>query len=77
MNVEERLVGCFSAVFSNLSRDEIVAGSHDSIEEWDSLASLNVMTLIEEEFEIEADLLALGELESFADFLGYVESALS
>ena len=51
-NVEERLKGCFSAVFTNLSSDEIRQCSSASVATWDSLATVTLVSLIEEEFGV-------------------------
>jgi len=51
-NVEERLQGCFSAVFTNLSSDEILQCSNASVATWDSLATVTLVSLIEEEFGV-------------------------
>jgi acyl carrier protein len=51
-NVEERLRECFSTVFPNLSAQEIPRASVASIATWDSLATVTLISLIEEEFGV-------------------------
>ncbi len=51
--LKERLVDCFSALFPDLAREEIPRATMDSIEEWDSLASVSLIALIQEEFGVE------------------------
>lgn len=51
-NVEERLEECFSTVFPNLSSDEILHASTASVATWDSLATVTLVSLIEEEFGV-------------------------
>jgi len=51
-NVEERLRECFSTTFPNLSADEILRSSTASVATWDSLATVTLVSLIEEEFAI-------------------------
>ncbi len=51
-NVEERLQECFSTVFPNLSSDEILRSSAASVATWDSLATVTLVSLIEEEFGV-------------------------
>jgi acyl carrier protein len=71
---ENRLVDCFSVVFPKRSREEIPSASRDSFAEWDSLAGITLITLVQEEFQIEIDLMEM-ELEmlgSFPIFLQYV-----
>ncbi|HWN10316.1 MAG TPA: acyl carrier protein [Pyrinomonadaceae bacterium] len=51
-NVEERLKECFGTVFPNLSADEILRASSASVATWDSLATVTLVSLIEEEFGV-------------------------
>ncbi len=49
-NVQERLINCFGTVFPDLSRDEIPLASSTSVASWDSLATVTLVSIIEEEF---------------------------
>lgn len=49
---EKRLLGCFEAVFPDLPLDDIPAAAAASMPEWDSLATVTLMSLIEEEFAV-------------------------
>jgi acyl carrier protein len=51
-SVEERLQTCFSAVFPDLSVAEIRRANSASIATWDSLATVTLVSVIEEEFGI-------------------------
>jgi acyl carrier protein len=51
-NLQERLVSCFSSVFPNLSFDEIPRASTASVANWDSLATVTLVSVIEEEFGV-------------------------
>ena len=51
-NLDERLINCFSAIFPNLSSDEILRCSSTSVATWDSLATVTLVSLIEEEFGV-------------------------
>lgn len=51
-DVSERLVKCFAAVFPRLSPEEIRRASVNSVGAWDSLATLTLTSLIEEEFSV-------------------------
>lgn len=64
-NVRERLVDCFHTVFPSLTEAEIVSASQGSIAKWDSVATITLVNVIEDEFGIELDLDQLGELDSF------------
>jgi len=61
----ERLARCFSAVFPRLSRDEIARASTSSVAGWDSIAMINLMTVIEEEMGVSFDPEELDRLVSF------------
>ena len=49
---EERLKECFSTVFPNLSAGEIPRCSMASVATWDSLATVTLVSVIEEEFGV-------------------------
>lgn len=51
-NEEERLTECFRSVFPDLSSDEIPRASSASVATWDSLATVTLVSLIEEEFGV-------------------------
>ena len=69
---EERLALCFSAVFPNRSREEILSASQECIMEWDSLASITLLAVIQQEFEMDIDLFDLENLDSFQLLLDYL-----
>ena len=62
---ERRLTTCFSLVFPDLTPEEIPRATMTSVGGWDSVASINLVAVIEEEFGIEVDLEQLGEMASF------------
>lgn len=69
---EERLILCFSAVFPELNRDEIRNATADSVGVWDSLSTVTLAALIQEEFNfgIEPDILpGLDSFQAFRDCL--------
>jgi acyl carrier protein len=61
----ERLMRCFQAVFPNLSDEEISHASPASIAEWDSVATITLVGVIEEEFGNSVD---PEEIENFVSF---------
>jgi len=69
----ERLVKCFSLVFPNLSADEIRQATVHSVVEWDSLANINLISLLEEEFAITLEAKDLEQLSSFELVLNHIE----
>jgi acyl carrier protein len=70
---ESRLVRCFSAVFPWLTPEEIRNVNAESSEIWDSLTAVTLVTVIEEEFGLEIPQEFVPQLDSFGDFLTYIE----
>jgi acyl carrier protein len=68
-----RLVKCFSAVFPELSEREIAMASPASVGAWDSLGSVTLLSVLEEEFEVQIDPDALEQLVSFDLILDYLQ----
>jgi len=73
--LEDRLVRCFASVFPALSEDEIRAASADSSGVWDSLATVTLGAVIEEEFSVAIDPNVLPDLDSFKAFLACLRQA--
>ena len=71
-DVPARLRQCFASVFPDLPADEIEDATPGSVEAWDSLANATLVTVIEEEFELEFSPDELGELDSFEQIAAYV-----
>jgi acyl carrier protein len=72
----ERLVRCFRAVFGSLTLEEISRASADSVEGWDSVATVTLAAVVEEEFGFQLDPSELEELTSFERILKIVERRL-
>lgn len=64
-DVSTRLTKCFSAVFPELTPDEIPMADLHSVPKWDSLATITLLALIEEEFDLRLD---PGELENLVSY---------
>ena len=71
-DVETRLVGCFQAVFPNLSEADVKVASQERIEQWDSVAAITLVNVIEEEFSIQIDYDRLPDLDTFRKVLEYL-----
>jgi acyl carrier protein len=71
-DVKTRLERCFSAVFPALSAAQIVQASPGSVAAWDSVASVTLFALIEEEFALEIDVQDMQALLSFERLLEYL-----
>ena len=64
---DETLVRCFEATFPELDTDAIATASADTVEGWDSLGTLTLMAVLEEEFGIEIAIEELPNLRSYSD----------
>ena len=72
----ERLARCFQLVFPKLKDDPAVSSATQAtVEEWDSVSTITLVNVIEDEFQIEIDFEALGDLTSFDLILDYVTKA--
>ena len=73
-SVEQRLLTCFSAVFPERSGTELVSASREAMQEWDSLASVTLLTVVNEEFDTGIDLFDFQNLGSFQSLLEYLQA---
>ena len=62
---DERLLKCFRLVFPELSDAELTRASQASLASWDSVASLTLFSVLEEEFSLK---LNPDDLEFFISF---------
>lgn len=69
----DTLVRCFVSVFPSLTAEEARVASMTSIEGWDSLATVTLTALVEQEFGIRVDLSDLSALNSFIAFRAYID----
>ncbi len=72
-NLEHRLVRCFSSVFPDLNENEIRNASVDSVPDWHSLASVTLISVVQEEFGVQVGLTDLPNLVSFSAVQNYVQ----
>jgi acyl carrier protein len=70
-----RLESCFQAVFPTLPTEAILMATVDNVKEWDSLAHITLITVIDEEFGISTDLSRAAVLDSFAKLLDHVRQS--
>jgi acyl carrier protein len=76
MNEKEmRLAACFLAVFPDLPPDDIAKASSASVAAWDSVASVTLFAVVEEEFGISMEVEDLARVDSFHGILSYLEEA--
>lgn len=72
--LDDRLVRCFASVFPALPPDQVRTASVETMPEWDSLATVTLIAVLEQEFNIEIDLLGSPELTSFEAVRDYVRA---
>jgi acyl carrier protein len=71
--VRQRLTSCFQVVFPNLPQEKVATASPDTVAEWDSVAGLTLMNVVEDEFGLQIDLDDLAGLDSFDKYREYLE----
>ena len=76
-NTDSKLVQIFETVFPDLAADRIRSASQDTVPNWDSVAAITLMNLIEEEFNIQMEFDDLGDLTSFAKILAYLDARVT
>lgn len=72
--LQDRLLRCFSSVFPNLSPDQLCLASAQTVPEWDSLAAVTLVAVLQEEFAVQIDFGDLPRLESFEAVQRYLDS---
>ena len=75
-DTKERLTRCFAAVFPSLNGNQILDATASTVQGRDSVASVTLFAMIEEEFRFELDLHDLAELTSFAKILDYLSKRI-
>lgn len=75
-DTSERLSQCFTAVFPTLSQGTLETAMPATVEGWDSVATVTLMSVIEEEFQIQIDPEDIEHLLSFGKALVYVDGKL-
>lgn len=70
--IRQRLINCFQVVFPDMPADEVPAASTATVANWDSVAAITMMNVLEDEFGMEMDLDDLAELDSFEKIHAYL-----
>ena len=76
-DLQARLSKCFAAVFPQLDENQIRQASLGAVEGWDSVATVTLLTVIEEEFGVQfgpEDLERLVSYESIKDYLSQAQN---
>ena len=76
-DTRSRLIRCFTIVFPELPEGRIPEATQDSVADWDSVAGITLVNVIEEEFAVAIDINVLPELDSFSRILEFVERLLA
>ena len=72
-DVKVRLVRCFQAVFPALSEEGAEKARPESVAGWDSIATVTLLNVVEEEFKVEFGPEDLERLTSFDALLDRLE----
>lgn len=75
-DLRARLIDCFGAVFSNLERDAIPRATTETLERWDSLATVTLVAVVQEEFGVEVEPEDFPSFTSFDGVLGYLRKTI-
>jgi acyl carrier protein len=70
---EARLMECFLSVFPELGPDEIAHASPASVQSWDSVTTVTLLAVVEEEFGISIEIDDLTKFDSFKGILNYLQ----
>ncbi len=69
---KQHLIRCFASIFPSLTEEEIQNANADSLGIWDSLSTVTLAAVIQEEFNLEIDPDILPHLDSFRAFHDYL-----
>ncbi len=76
-DLELGLQQCFSTVFPDLPPDDLASAVLDATPQWDSLATVTLVTVMEEEFGIAIDYNDFPKLTSYRSILEYLRAGKS
>jgi acyl carrier protein len=71
-DLQSRLVKCFKVIFPMLDEKEIRYASTSSVPSWDSVATVTLINVVEEEFNTQIDMQDGQHLTSFERFADYM-----
>lgn len=77
VSLRDRLIECFATVFPNLPPEQIPAASAGTVQEWDSITHITLLTSIGEELGVELDTEDFAHLTSFAAIAEFAERKLA
>lgn len=76
-DTREKLANCFRIIFPDLPADALYTASQSAMPEWDSVAAISLVNVIEEEFAVELDFEVLADLTSFPLILDYLKARVA
>jgi acyl carrier protein len=74
--MEKRLAACFSSVLPDVDPEEIRQASATSVQSWDSVTTVTLIAVIEEEFGISIDDVDPAKFDSFQNILTYLQQTV-
>jgi len=69
----QRLTNCFQVVFPDLPQGGIAGASQANVAAWDSVATITLINVIEDEFGVQVDLDDVADLDCFDKFYLYLQ----
>jgi acyl carrier protein len=73
-SISQRLQLCFQAVFPKLRQPDIGHASSETVPDWDSVAQVTLISVVEEEFAMVVPETEYGDLLSFEAWSAYLET---
>lgn len=75
-SIFERLNEVFRDIFDDESITVVDATTADDIEDWDSLMHINLVSAVEDEFDVEFEMKDILALNNVGDFVDLIERTL-
>lgn len=73
-DMERRLTECFSAVLPEVTAEEISQATAASLASWDSVTTVTLIAVIEEEFDVCIEIDDPAQFDSFQGILKYLRN---
>jgi acyl carrier protein len=73
-DITGRLEKCFEAIFPDMTPEQIRAANSEQVTQWDSMATVTLLAVVNEEFSSDLDLDQMEPLGSFTAMRQYLES---
>ena len=74
IDTRARLINCFKAVFPALDEEEITNAHYTVTRDWDSIGAINLIAIIEEEFDLPIPPDDMSDMDSFVTILNYLNA---